>query len=583
MQSPPSSNGSEGNSFRVSHIIEQMHQEHPSKIKSKEVVIDKDGKKKVRVVKKRRVSISNATARKKQPGKWFGLGIALILLLLIGGAGFFAWRVSSMNGESYAEKQQNALKETWNAASVSLSHLGMDGFNLSISQLKAEFPESYPIARIECTGLSAPLSLRSYFSGVLSGNELEISRMDVILRDNFKVMTTPHLAGEILWQFDRIRCKDLNIRFETEKQGSFSLRTPSAYVYSPNSQRGAHSLVIQGGTLKLRGWPAIDIQESHILSTYNGLEEITLKGSIDMGEIGIVQEDKAEISMKGSILEGKPVEGEFTLISSNLDLSYLTQKKFTSIITAKTRLKATTGVATDQQQLSMTLPATAATGELLPPVFNGKVLLKNIRLDNRRLPAIPLLMQHVESNRRDKYSPPTFQMGSARIIQQGEKVSIEILQDDLSDPAVLTVQGKITVDKDGILSGFLHYGLPLRISQAEYRGESDPLFEEIARLAWLYTRLSGTADAPTDNADALDQKAAAARAKMPAPHSLLMPTIIIPGQAPTPSPPTKDQGTPVSAPGTSPAPSPAMPGTSGLPSPESDTDDIFLRTLQQGH
>lgn len=563
--SDPSSDFHEGAS-QTSQIIEQIHREHPSTIKSTEVVINNDGEKLIRVVKKRRVSTTASNTKKTIPEKsHLGLVIAIVLLLIVGCGIYLTWSVTEMSSSAYREQRQAELKNLWNASELSIGYASVDGFKLTVSEINAEFSEESPIAKIKFIGLSAPLSLRSYFSGIPSGNILEIKRAEITLRNTVSTMVTPRLADKAVWYFDRIVCNDFRVDFEDKQTAPFSLKA-SVYVYSPNNQQGTHSMALKSGILKLRAWPSIQITGGQILSSYNGLEEISVKGILDTAETSLVQNEQAKILIEGSIMESTPITGEFTIISSNADLSYFTQNKLRRIISAKTR-SDTKWEQDKNNRLVMKLPEQ---GKQLPPSFSGKILLQDIRFENRNLPGLSLLMKHVESNRRDKYAPPIFQTGKATLVQRNGATRLTIQKDDMADPAVLTVQGQINIDPSDKLSGALNYGIPLRIAQAEYSGDADPIFVEEHRLAWLKTFLSGNASSPIDNAKVIDRKAAEQRKKMPQPRALTLPSHPLYNTDTESTVSTPEQ------------PGPPRLQVPTLPQQEQDAESIFMKTLQQG-
>lgn len=555
------------NTSQVSRIIQQMHEEHPTVEKSREVVIDKNGNKKIRVVKKRRVS---ATVERRENGnrRWVAALLIAVLLIVIGGALFLTARLSSMSGESYQREQEQALRQAWGAESISMTTPSTESFRLEVGSITARFPADSLIERVEIAGISGAISLKSYFIGVISGNLLEVASIRVYLRDTVERLETPHFKGDRLWNFDRLKCKDFQVLFSDTMRAPFTLKT-SAYLYAPNERPGSHSVAIEGGTLALRGWPVINIRQGNFLSTYGGLEEISISGTLDMSASGKALDGNAHVAIRGNILEGKPLRGELQLYSSNVPLALLTAGKLERLVTARTRQVAgAESDSTDKDKLAMLLPAP---GEAGGPEFNGRVLLQDIQFSNRNLPAINLLLRHVPSDKREKYAPPTIHDGALSLQQKNGYVRIDIRGDDISDPYTVTVQGGVSVDENNILSGNLAYGVPAMYTQAEYPdAKSDPLFIEDKRLAWLRTAITGTADRPADNADELERRAAQERTKRPPARSL---NLMIPGALPVS--PVQGGGLPHPATGAPTGESPSAP----VPD---ETEDLFLRTLQPG-
>lgn len=557
------------NTSQVSRILQQMHEERPAVEQSREVVIDKNGHKKIRVVKKRRVSAS-VQRREKGDRHWSFLFLIVALLVIVGGAVYCTARFTSMSGESYQRAQEQALKEAWGAESVTITLPSTEGFQLEIGNIYARFPEGHLIERVEISGISGAIALKSFFTGVMSGDLLTISRVRIFLRDTVSRLQTPHFKGDRLWNFDRYKCEDFQILFADAGRAPFSLKT-SAYLYAPNERAGSHSLALEGGTLELRQWPVIHIEQGNILTTYKGLEEINFTGTVDLTAAGRATTESVTVRLRGSILEGATLRGELEMTSANIPLAFLTRHKLERIITAVTRQEAAPkgNKKTKLKKLTMLLPAL---GETAGPEFNGRIPLGNIQFSIRNLPAINYLLRHVESHKREKYAPPTVQQGALTVRQKGDYVHIDITGEDISDPYVITVQGSVSVDENNRVSGNLAYGLPVLLTQAEYPdAKSDPLFIEDQRLAWLRTKLSGTAETPTDNSDELERLAAEQRKTRCQPNSLITPAL-----SPNLLPPAGQEGDPP-APSdeTQPTPTPGK-----APASDPSQEDLFLRTLQ---
>lgn len=561
----PSSEEEPESPSQVSRIIQQMHDERPSVEKSREVVIDKDGNKKIRVVKKRRVS---ASVQRKESGnrRWTSLLLILALLAIVGGGVFFTARFTSMSGESYRNAQQQALAQAWGAESVTISLPSTESFQLEIGSITARFPADNLIERVEITGISGTIALKSYITGIMSGDLMEISRVRIYLRDTVHRLETPRFKGDRLWNFDRYRCADFQILFADADRAPFRLKT-SAYLYAPNERAGSHSLALQGGTLELRSWPVINLEQGNILTTYKGLEEINFTGTVDLTASGRATTESVTINLRGSILENSSLRAELDMVSANVPLALLTRNKLERIVTAVTRhADKREQKKAEHKNLTMLLPAF---GETSGPEFNGRAPLGNVQFSIRNLPAIGYLLRHVESRKREKYAPPTIREGAMTLRQKGDYIHIDMMGDDLSDPYVITIQGGVSVDENDRVSGQIAYGLPVMLTQAEYPdAKSDPLFTEDQRLAWLHTRLSGTAQNPSDNADELELKAAPQRQLRPKPNSLITPAL-----SPDAFPPA--------VPGSAAPATPARPD-SEAPAANPDQEDLFLRTLQPG-
>lgn len=487
-------------------IIRQLNDDNPSKEKSREVVIRADGTKMVRVIKKRRVMVSEEE-KSSRSKRHFLLFLFAVFVGMVAFGSFVAYRMISMSGETYLASCGEKLKHYWGADSVQCVGMDLDGSEWKVDAVRIAFPNSSPVAAVEIGGLKADINSGSFFSGILAGEKMTMDRVKVILRPSYRRLYLPKLSENTLWHYARYECKDFSVVYEGEDEEAapFRLSRSSAYMYGLPDRNASYSLIISGGDLRIEGWKTLRIKEGKWLITPLGVEELSLEGTTDSEKI-LAAENQSSVVITGSISSEASLATPLRFESNNMAFADLTRARFSKFLQARTSY---IGRSSDKTESFIVLPF-----EDSEPTFYGKFDLKNIILSS--FPAIRELVGHLESQRRAKYQPINVFSGVVGVKRHGGISSLVLEDGDVVQRDVVSLKGELTVSEDHELSGTLSYGLPARYTHAEYPdGLSDPIFEERGDTAWLHTRVSGFANAPTDDIGVLEARAQVARASRP--------------------------------------------------------------------
>lgn len=492
---------------QVRSIIRQLNEEKPSKEKSREVVVRPDGTKVVRVVKKRKILMTNEE-KNRRSRRVFMLGL-LVFFLIVGAFGaFFAFRMSSMSGEGYLSEKSKALQEAWGASSVRCHGASIEGMEMGIASIVAEFPEDSMIERVELSKVKADLDTASFFTGVLTGDSLSIARATIQLRADAKKLDIPLQRGSDLWKFRRVSCDELNITIGAvgDSASPLSIQGTTAYMYRSSGDSSARVAILRGGMLHLRGWKAMEIREAKLQVTPLALEDINLRGTVDTSRAKAEDEPNSEITISGSIAAGAPLQGPFLLDSDNMNFADFTAGRFVQFFAATT---VAGGRGKSKPTAQITLPFDSER-----PEFQGSFKLKDIRITT--FPALMLLTEHMEPGKRRQYRPPYIYSGVARIEPSDGGLALRVSEGDMKERDLLSLRMDLTVNAANELSGSVDYGIPALLTHVEYPdGLADPIFKDDGENAWLSTQVSGMANHPTDDSDAVDRRAEEARRNRP--------------------------------------------------------------------
>ncbi len=501
MNHPQHSDEHPGDDSQVRSIIRQLNEDAPSKEKGREVVVRPDGSKVVRVTKKRRTLISKE--EKSRGSRRYIMQVLFVFFLLIAGlAAFFFYRMTSMSGDRYLVERGEELQNLWGASTVRCSGAVIDGVNLHISNIVAEFPETSMIERVELSELEAELDLGTFFTGTIIGDELRVGKAHIHLRPTARNLQMPQAHGSRLWRFVRVSCPDFSISWAGEGASPWSIRHSNAYMYRPSATESLLTVVtLEGGSMQMRGWKSVNIQSAKLHFSQLAIEDFSLSGTVD-ATTASTESSRSSVTFSGSIADRAALAGPFYCVSDNMNFSDFTEGRFNHFFSARTV----------RPHLRSGIPATQV---LLPlenhfPQFSGTYQLKDISVSG--FPALQYIVEHIEPAKRKRYLPPTILFGSARLEHEGNAMTLSFDEGSMSERDVIALRGTLRVDDMSELSGTLDYAIPALLTHVEYRdGKADPFFREDGQFAWVATKVSGPAARPHDDAHELESSASAER------------------------------------------------------------------------
>lgn len=485
---------------QVRDIIRRINEEKPSQAKKREVVVRPDGTKVIRVTKKRRVMMTEKDIRKRSR-KHVVAFISIAFLALCVVSAFFFYRMAVMSGEDYLQSRVDELRKAWGAESVRVVGTGVSGTTLHVSSIVAEFPDDCLLEQVELHDLSAELSAESFFREIAQSGVLKIKRANFILRPEVKQMRIPVLNGSPVWKFDRMECDDFSVSWGRGEFSRLQLRNGKAHLYYPRSGRDNCVISCAQGTLMVKNWQTIYLSELKVHLSPVALEDLYIVGSVEM-PTDETQQQRSSIAMRHRIENDEPLESAFQLRAENMPFADFTGGRFETFFTART-----------SNRKSDELPSRVVFTDA-GPVFSGDFELEKIMVTS--FPAITSMLEHIEPRKRRQYLPPTVEMGTVKLLSEGDTVSLELLENRVVTRDSLALKGKIVINAANELSGTLTYGLPGILTRAEYTdGAPDPIFANRGEWTWLSTTLKGFANQPDDNMADIEALAVEARKSRP--------------------------------------------------------------------
>lgn len=493
------------NDSQVRSIINQLNAEHPSREKSREVVVRADGTKAICVVKKRKVMVSREDKNRRARHQ-FIYGLLVFILLLGSLFALAAFRFSQYSSSEYYEKLSGEICRALGAQRVQLVGADLRGLQLKIANVVADFPEGMMVERLEMSDLSCELAASSFFTGKLKTNDLKIGRAMLYVPITADKVSVPRWQGEEIWHIKRMECADFSCVYGDKEAASVAILHADAYMYYPGRSIDSRVLMMRGGTFRMVGWRPLQLQEGKVQVSPLALENIRLKLTPDVNRSG-AGETTQYMEITGHLMDGAGLDTELNVVSEGMAFSDFSMGRFDRIFTALT--------ADDKSEKKAASATIVLPFKAEHPVFGGLFPLRDVKVPAG--PALMEILEHIPPVKRKKYLPIKLNRACVKFTRNGNDMRVTFEDGDFSELDLITMSADIAVNSANEISGSLNYGIPAILTHIEYPdGNADPLFRDDGATAWVSVELSGTSNAPTDNIDELIARAEVARRNRPA-------------------------------------------------------------------
>ncbi|MFI3242879.1 MAG: hypothetical protein R3Y56_01345 [Akkermansia sp.] len=501
----------EQNESQVREIIDQLNEEHPSKERSREVVVRKDGSKVVRVQKKRRVTISEQDKNRRSRKKYILLFLAFFALLIFSAA-FIGLKVSMMGGTQYLNDRKDEIRVAFQAESIEMEGAKIEGLNVHIAKLVLRYPASSQVERVELESVGGSFDVLGVVHNKMMFESLNISKATLVMREGATQIQAPATVLSGICSFTRVDCKAFNLYIGDYLTSPVSVYDTNAYLYYPDHDKDKIVFSCRGGQFVVKDWLEFDIKDLRAAFLEGG--KIDLSADLTMLLENTKEEGKKErrLEMRKQLHEGENFYGPYTFICSNIPIADLTKARLLPFFSATTKMMS--AKEEDENHSTITFSDKAET-----PTIKADLAVGNVSWYH--LPALQEIQKHVESSKRSLYAKLLIPYGRIHLDSSPEGISLSFKETEMSEPYSVVLVGSLHVAADGALTGSLEYGVPASLTRREYSdGLSDPIFNEEGSLAWLRTDVSGTNVMPEDNSLDLHLAAEEARQSRPKPNRL---------------------------------------------------------------
>lgn len=517
---------------QVRNIINQLNEDTPSRERRREVVTRPDGTKVVRVTKKRRVMVSEKE-KNRRSRKQFMLTLLTVFLLACGFVAYVVYRAAVMCSADYLAQKQEDICRAWGATSVVMQGTTLEGTTLKVASLVAEFPEASNIERVELKGITAPLSLKSFVSGVFSSEDVNIQMADIRLRREVKELNIPQWQGaEDIWKFSGVHCSKLSCSIGAVESSPVVITDAEAHIYPVSGDTNSHKVSLRNGKFRMKRFeknPLADNAElklieasfevypdavkwvriacQHSQRVVQGAEDSAMQNAVLADGVAYRAEalSVSNLVFSAELQNGDSIYGPYKVEAQSIPLSFFTGALFERVLTANVYTQPTA-----EQAL------TCEFGAVSP--FSGKVGLRHVEFACAALPALPsVIAHHVQYANGYKKDTVLISQGVATIVATPDSMVLEIPHGSMTENGDLGIGicGKLAValpagynkDLPDTLCGNIEYSIPRTVVDWEYAAEDgtrviDPIFSEdelALGCCKVSTQVVGTPYRTTDN------------------------------------------------------------------------------------
>ncbi len=496
---------------QVREIIDQLNEEHPTKERSREVVVRKDGTKVVRVHKKRRVTISEQEKNRRSRKKYTRIFLSIFALCVLFAA-YLGLKVSMMGGTQYLSDKKEEIRLAFNAESIEMEGAKIQGFTVLISKIILRYPASSQIDYIEMNSIGGSFDILGVTQNKLVFDALSVDKATLVLREGATQMQAPATSLSDFCSFSRVDCKKFSLYTGDFYTSPILISDTNAYLYYPDHNKDKIVFSCRSGNFVVKDWLEFDIRD--LRAAFLGDGKIDLSADLAMLSDDTKEQGKTEqyLEIRTRIIDGDSFYGPYDFTCSNISIADLTKARLSAFFAATTKMMS----AKDEQSSKSTITFNNQ-GEM--PTISADLAVGNISWYH--FPALQEIQKHVESRKRSLYTKLLIPYGRIHLDSSPKNISVSFKDNEMSEPYSIVLVGNLSVDEDGALSGDLGYGVPASLTRREYPdGLSDPIFKEEGAFAWLRTKLSGTNLMPEDDSLDLHLSAEEARQSRPKPNNL---------------------------------------------------------------
>lgn len=474
MTSDTDNKGQAHKHYSVDEMMDQLKQQQRDKetqnrLKDGELITRPDGTQVIKVKKRKRRSTQkpktlNPNLKWSVIGTAAGLGITVII--------FTIYIVTKYNGSTFKEETESNITELVAAKSTQLSQLRMTPLFTKASQAEISWGDQsfYHSARFR--DIRADIQLTSFFSRYWKGEEILAEQGMVQLQIPQSNGSSGSEATSSDYRFESYRCEALDVLFGNQENACAIKGLHATLSQNPN---GRYTMAFANGLIHVPNWPDLEISSGVIRFNESNAEiEARLAAKVSpQGELrlqGIAYKDKNE----AVILDVKSVNYPIEELLGE-DFGRLIQGNIHSDM-GSLCFDASKG---DDTALSFIMP------------FNSNQI---------NILELPMLSDLRNLTGKSQYLHPTFTYCRGTIMRTAKTTTLSNLK--LISSKLLSLEGDISIDHEGSLSGKLKIGIPSRLFSATSPAPEIFSPQEDGNI-YTQVNLGGTVHNPHDNLNEL--------------------------------------------------------------------------------
>jgi len=437
--SPNSNHGDE--SYSVDAMMARLKKSERQKRHSDSADSNKEGKLVTRddgsqVVKVRKRKRRSKQAEKKQPTtnpklKWAILGSIIALLVILAAGTIFI--IAKYNGRKFKESTESTISDLTSADSTTITQLRVTPVSAKASKTELAWNKHSFLQSAKFSSINAKIKATSFFTSDWIGEEVVGDLGEIYLQTPLSHTETTSDPIVSPYNFATFRCNQLDLHFGQERDAPSITGLNNVALHKQAS--GIYHIVFQNGLMKIKNWPELTISSGIALLKQHHTE---IEALLKAGE-----NYTGELTIKGRIPRSTTQAVVLDIKAKDYPIQELLGKGLGRIIKGDIR--------SDMGSLSYNYkkPTADALSFIMP--FNTTEL---------RMSELPMFTDLKNLTSETRYLRPIFNHCRGTIMRTSEGITLNDLK--LISSSLLSMQGNISVNAKGDLSGTLTVGIPKR-------------------------------------------------------------------------------------------------------------------------
>ncbi len=442
--------------------------EQQDKIKDGELVTRPDGSQVIKVKKRRRRS--KQPSKKTNPKlKWAIIGTASSLALVL--VAFTIFIIARYNGASFKEKTETSITRLVTGNSTKIEQLRVTPLSVAASEAAINWDKDTFFQSATFSAIKADLKVTSFLSRAWNGEEILANHGTIQLQlpERNRAESVDSLISN--YRFKSYRCEKLDLLFGGS-EGAPSVKGIHASLQQlPDSH---YQVAFNNGIIDIPGWPNLEVS-SGVLTLKSSNAEIEAR-------LAASDNNKGELLIKGIIYKDKDQPVTLDVKSINYPIEDMLGEDFGRIIEGY--------IHSDMGALSYD----PKQGDI-----NALSFIMPFNSNQLNISELPMLNDLRDLTGKSQYLHPSFTHCRGTIMRNLSDISLSNL--NLISSKLLSIEGNISVNAQGMLSGELNVGIPSRLFDDKTPA---PKIFSVPRNGNIYTKvtLGGTVHSPHDDFNA---------------------------------------------------------------------------------
>lgn len=470
MESETDNKGQGHKHYSVDEMMDQLKQQQRDKetqdrLKDGELITRPDGTQVIKVKKRKRRSKQSPKALNPNV-KWsiigttLGLGITVVI--------FTIYILTKYNGATFKEDTEANITELLAAKSTKLSQLRITPLFTKASQAEVSWGDQsfYHVARFE--DIRADIKLTSFFSRYWKGEEILAERGEVRLQIPHRNGSEGNRPTDSNYRFKSYRCEALDVLFGNQENACALKGLHATMHQNPN---GRYAMAFANGVIHAPNWPHLEIS--------SGVLKFNASNTEVEARLAAKDNRQGELRIQGIVYRDKNEPVTLDVKSANYPMEELLGEDFGRLIQGN--------IHSDMGSLSFNSKKDndVALSFIMP--FNSNQI---------NIVELAMLSDLRNLTGKSQYLHPTFTYCRGTIMRSAKMTTLSNLK--LISNKLLNLEGEISVDHEGNLSGKLEIGIPSRLFSTT---SPAPKIFSAREDGNTYTQvtLGGTVHSPHDN------------------------------------------------------------------------------------